>query len=231
MKEAFQFKIPPSKWHEEFRAIDELCLCTRVFHRIQSLEGGTTPTGQDNISAELMQTEEALIKELKEILKRELSKSGYTWELAQTVLQQVAGICRAAPLSRPGDFTFGILYLMQELAIVLNPGKFDDTVVNVAFSVAVLSSEDSRLQLKAFELLMALSKKTGIAVVPIEKVKEYLKNGNLDEETRSRAAKLWEMTWRRSSELEHYTYWKVKWGYETPKLLLVSKVFPLVNVS
>jgi hypothetical protein len=229
LKEAFQFKYRASQWHKKFRAIDDLCLSIRLFHQIQSVECGITANGDDNISIDLMQTEELVIEELNEILKTELSRRGYVWKMAESAIRVVGETFNAAPLAQPDDFTFGILYLMQELAVVVNPGKFDDTVIHVALAVATMSSE-SRLQLKAFELLMALSKKIGITGLPIAKVEEFLENKNMGEERIERAERLWETTIKRASEMEIYS-WKIRKGYNKkfPRTILqASQVsFPM----
>ena len=179
-----------------------------------------------------METEELVIEELNQILKTELSGRGYVWDVAENAIRVVGETFNAAPLTQPDDFTFGILYLMQELAVVINPGKFDGTVVQMAMTIARMSSE-SRLQLKAFELLMALSKKIGIAGLPIKKVEEFLQNKNLGEERIERAEHLWEITIKRASEMDLYS-WKIRRGYTNkfPRTILqASKVLFLCSTT
>ena len=97
----------------------------------------------------------------------------------------------SAPIAQRDHFTFGVLHLMQELALVLNPGKFDDTVVNLALRVAALSTE-SYLQLKAFKLLVTICRKPGVGTLPDQMIEAFLENDEWPEDLIQRAEKQWE---------------------------------------
>lgn len=108
----------------------------------------------------------------------------------------------AAPVQRSNHFIFGLLYLMQELVDVLNPGKFGDAVINLALDVAQTSPHEY-LQLKAFELLAALDRK--------EKSPEWLryKVDSFLLEQDPRAEKQWDLMRERVWKREMY-YDKLK---------------------
>lgn len=196
-----QFKYRRSDWHQHFRTIDDLCLSIRLIHHLQSVEKGKKPDGDDNITQDLIDTEEAVIMELVDMLKREFSpQSNGVRDIGNEALRIVAEPLNTAPVAWSNYFTFGILYLMQELVGVLNPGKFS-VVVDHALHVAQYST-DENLQLKAFELLAALDRR--------EKQPEWLKykiNAFLSSQPpniKDRAEMQWDLMTERVFKMESY---------------------------
>lgn len=173
-----------------------------------------------------MDAEELVIDELSEILKKELANHGYALNIAENAFRLIGDTFNAAPRARPDHFIFGILYVMQELALVLNPGKFDDTIIQLALRVATISPE-KYLQLKALELLLSLSKKPGIGALPAEKIDAFLDNDDWPEEIRDRLENQWHAIRARASQIERYRR-KMRKGYSNtyPKINPGAKVIP-----
>ena len=224
-----QFKHKPSKWHEQYRTINELCLSIRQIHHLQSIEQGKTRDGYDNITDDLKDMEQAIIDELIEILKAQLSSQpNIVRDMAVSSIQIASETFNAAPVERSNHFMFGLLFLMQELVDVLNPGKFGDAVINLALDVAQTSPEEY-VQLKAFELLAALDRK--------EKSPEWMKYkvdlflSSREASIKDRAEKQWDTMRERVCKLDLY-YDKLKRQFLSiqsesvpPKVLPPSKRF------
>jgi hypothetical protein len=87
--------------------------------------------------------------------------------------------------------------------MTLAPGKFDDTVVSLALHV-VASSAQSYLQLKAFELLAVMSRKSGLGHMPASMVDDYLESDRWPIEQREKSRIQWEAMSMRALQLEQF---------------------------
>ena len=151
----------------------------------------------------MKETEHAVVGELIEILKSQLStQQNIVRNLAVDSIRVASDAVNAAPVEKSKHFTFGLLYLMQELVDVLNPGKFGDAIIKLALDVVETSPEEY-LQLKAFELLAALDRK--------EKSPEWMKHrvnlflSSQSATIKERAEKQWDLMRERVWKLEIYT--------------------------
>jgi len=123
-------------------------------------------------------------------------------------------------------FILGLLYIMQDFVTAMTSHHFNATMINLALTVARVSSSPS-LQLKAFEVLAAMSKNRGI----VELVDEYLDSEDWRTERKEEAISQWEAMRIKVLQMEQF---RTKIRYEYRKIALSSfpnPVLPSMNVS
>jgi hypothetical protein len=62
-------KTVPSSWHAQLRTIDDFCLAIRVLQ--QCAENEKTTEGDNAILSKFQETEETVVEELSEVLRKE----------------------------------------------------------------------------------------------------------------------------------------------------------------
>jgi hypothetical protein len=136
------------------------------------------------IPADLIATTQEFVDELGKVLKEEFIKVQSRWTDLSHGVQKTGNVFFASPFSQPSEFTFAILYLIQELTMVLNLGNFDLIVTNLAKEV-LLKSSQTHLQLKALDVLITTSRKR-TSSVPRNLIQDLISDPETSEDTRSR---------------------------------------------
>lgn len=202
-------KHPPSSWHSKYRAIDELCLSIRMFRQFNNESPNTVEEWIESIPDFLETTEENVILELRAIILEEL-QDGLPKETLRDIVRTTGDAIGTAPLARKNHFIYGILDLIQQHVQMIDTDKiydFDSKVDNkiVELSLEVVKqSPYSYLRGKAFELLIAMSSKSGIGLMPIKEVNELLAKSDWPRDMKNKVRDQWRVMRDRAVDAEHF---------------------------
>jgi len=190
VRKAIEIKHRPLPWHFQYRTMDELC------HSILTLQH----VENEDLPEMLNTIQECAVDELCGILQRELEAGFNSGNIRQTARAANDALGRPA-LARRGHFAYGILDLIEQFAKHLDNGKIHSKVVEIASRIAQ-ESPRSFMRCKAFEVLIAISQKTG-ATHTVNLVNEMLER-NVQQGLKEKATIQWTVMRRRALDLEDY---------------------------
>ena len=184
----------PTSWHSQLRIMDNLCLSIKIIsHHLKQAADQSQKTDIEKVQT-------ALQRGLITFMQKELKANGYTSDIMAEVLlpQDNAG----DPLASD-HYTFGILYLIQDLLTSLDHSELHNVVINNTLKIA-RAATDSLVQAKAFELLACMSRKADIGQTTSQLVEQCLEYEDWPVETRDVAAIQWELMSVKALQMEQY---------------------------
>jgi hypothetical protein len=179
----------PSSLHSQLRVMDTLCLSTKVVaYHAKTINASQTK--------DLENLQLSLHRGLMAFIQKELKENGYTSD-AITERESIDGN------SSHDFYTFGILYLTQDLLLNMDHSDLHNVMINNALKAARIS-RDAAVQSKAFELLAWMSRKPDIGPTTTQLVEQCLEYEDWPVETRDVAAIQWELMSVKALQMDQY---------------------------
>ena len=181
----------PSSWHSQLRIMDTLCLSiTVIAQHLKKVD--------QSQRREIEKLQVALQRGLITFMQKELKANGYTGDVMTEVQSETYGADQAQD-----QYTFGILYLIQDLLSSLDHSELHNVVINHALKIARVAS-DPFVRSKSFELLAWMSRKADIGQTTNQLVEQCLEYEDWPVETREVAAIQWELMSVKALQMEQY---------------------------
>lgn len=198
LKQSVQQRLPPSQWHDQYRALEDHVLFIRLFRERngESEAKGLVREAVEGLRTFSKETDNNFLAVVRGYLDQDIKTSnsiGETFE--RGTLPSLAGeanrnqreVIETAPIARTGHFAYALLDLVQQnLRILCNAtlGMEYKAVTDIVLYVAT-TSQQSFLRLKALEVLWKIGKLEHVGVTRVE---NYIERA-LKEELRSRKLK------------------------------------------